>query len=183
MKTTKLRTERLSASERREAIIDAAVSEFSALGLHGASTEAIATRVGISQPYIFRLFGTKKELFISAAERVCERMLDTFRHAGHDEPTLYQLGGAFYALLDQRDELLLLLQVFAASKDREIEQLAQRIFVRIYDYVKHTTNASPEQLRTFFAHGMLLMIAAGIDLPGIANTQEWARVLTGSKET
>lgn len=181
MKTTQ-KAERLSAEERRDTIINAAISEFSALGLHGASTEVIAARAGISQPYIFRLFGTKKELFIIAAERVCERMLDTFKQAARKEPTLDYLGGAFHALLNRRDELLLLLQVFAASKDTEIEQVAQRIFASMYEYIADTTNASPEQLRTFFAHGMLLTIAAGIDLPRAATNAAWARALIRSSE-
>ena len=40
-----------------------------ATGLHGASTEDIAAAAGISQPYLFRLFGTKKELFLATVER------------------------------------------------------------------------------------------------------------------
>ena len=56
-------TKRKSAEERREAVLDAALVEFAEHGLHGGSTEAIAAKAGISQPYVFRLFGTKKELF------------------------------------------------------------------------------------------------------------------------
>ena len=54
--------ERKTAEQRRDEILDAALVEFAERGLHGASTEAIARRAGISQPYVFRLFGTKKEL-------------------------------------------------------------------------------------------------------------------------
>ena len=52
-------TKRKSAEERRESVLDAAFEEFAARGLDGASTEAIAEKAGISQPYVFRLFGTK----------------------------------------------------------------------------------------------------------------------------
>ena len=54
-------TQRQSAEERREEILEAALVEFADRGLHGTSTEDIARRVGISQPYVFRLFGTKKQ--------------------------------------------------------------------------------------------------------------------------
>ena len=53
---------RLTAEERREAVLEAASVEFAAHGYEGASTEKIARRVGISQPHIFRLFGTKRNL-------------------------------------------------------------------------------------------------------------------------
>ena len=55
-------THRKSAQERREEIVEAALVEFAAHGLDGGSTETIAKAVGISQPYVFRLFGTKKKL-------------------------------------------------------------------------------------------------------------------------
>ena len=38
---------------------------FAIGGYNGTSTEAIAREAGISQPYLFRLFRTKKELFIA----------------------------------------------------------------------------------------------------------------------
>ena len=60
---------RMSAEERRESVLDAAVAEFARGGLAGTSTEAIAARAGISQPYLFRLFSTKKDLFIAAYRR------------------------------------------------------------------------------------------------------------------
>ena len=58
-------TTRQTAEVRREAVLEAAAAEFSRKGLHGASTDAIAKAAGISQPYLFRLFGTKKELYFA----------------------------------------------------------------------------------------------------------------------
>src|SRR5436853_7902420 len=63
-------TARKTAGERREAILEAALTEFADRGYVGASTDSIARAAGISQPYLFRLFGTKKELFL-ATERLC----------------------------------------------------------------------------------------------------------------
>ena len=56
---------RSTAQERRAELLAAALSEFAIGGLHGTSTEAIAKRAGISHAYLFRLFGTKKQLFIA----------------------------------------------------------------------------------------------------------------------
>jgi len=80
-------TTRHSAAERRDDVLDAALLEFADHGYEGASTEDIARRAGISQPYLFRLFGTKKELFKAtiarcfretpiAAERACRLLVE-----------------------------------------------------------------------------------------------------------
>jgi AcrR family transcriptional regulator len=41
-----------AAADRRDQVLDAAIAEFAEHGFHGASTPAIARRVGISQPYL-----------------------------------------------------------------------------------------------------------------------------------
>jgi len=56
---------RMSAEERRESVVRAAMSEFAHGGYHGTSTEAIARRVGVSQPYLFRLFPNKQAIFLA----------------------------------------------------------------------------------------------------------------------
>ena len=72
---------RKSQGERREEILDAALAEFAEHGYHGGSTEGIARRAGISQPYVFRLFGTKKELFVAVVNRCFRQTLDIFQRA------------------------------------------------------------------------------------------------------
>lgn len=72
---------RRSSRERREDVLDAAVIEFSEKGLHGASTGAIAVRAGISEPYVFKLFGTKKDLFRAAVQRVCDRIVEAWEES------------------------------------------------------------------------------------------------------
>src|SRR5437660_10087823 len=109
MKTEpKPRTERMSAGERREEILEAAVAEFALKGLHGTSTETIAQRAGVSQPYLFRLFGTKKDLFIAAIERGFDRVQDAFINAAKSNPDnpLKSMGEAYIKLVAHREELL-----------------------------------------------------------------------------
>src|SRR3989442_10309458 len=93
-------TTRKSAGERREEILEAAMIEFAEKGLYGTSTDDIARRVGVSQPYLFRLFGTKKELFIAAVERCLEQTLALFRTAAGGkvgEEALHAIGQAYGA--------------------------------------------------------------------------------------
>ena len=70
---------RRTSDERREEILEAAFTAFSETGFEGTSTDDIAAAVGISQPYLFRLFGTKKELFLAAVERCFEETEDVSR--------------------------------------------------------------------------------------------------------
>src|SRR2546430_8464212 len=69
-------TERKSAEERREEILRAALVEFAERGLHGASTEEIAKRAGISQPYVFRRSEEHTSELQSQSNLVCRLLLE-----------------------------------------------------------------------------------------------------------
>ncbi len=73
------RRQRVPASERRDALVEAAVHEFAHGGLHGTPVDRIARRVGVAQPYVFSLFGSKRELFLAAVQRGFERVGACFR--------------------------------------------------------------------------------------------------------
>ncbi|MFJ8082267.1 TetR/AcrR family transcriptional regulator [Streptomyces sp. NPDC096205] len=62
----------MSALERRESVVRAAIAAFAIAGYHGTSTAAIARRVGVTQPYLFRLFPDKKAIFVAALMRSAE---------------------------------------------------------------------------------------------------------------
>src|SRR5438093_7977400 len=117
-------TARLSAAERRHDVLDAAQIEFAERGFEGTSTEDIARRAGISQPYLFRLFGTKKELFKASATRCFRETLEMFQRAAEGkrgEEALHAIGQAYQAQLEaDRTWLRGQLQTYAASDDPEI---------------------------------------------------------------
>src|SRR3954467_8324178 len=107
---------RMSADERRAAIVGAGIEEFAAQGLNGASTDAIARRAGVSQPYVFQLFGTKKELFIAVVRRCFERTRLAFEAAARGfvpganplcGSVLDAIGQSYMELLADRTVLLL----------------------------------------------------------------------------
>src|SRR3954469_13174577 len=96
-------SERKSKEERREEILDAALPVFTNQGLHGASTEEIARRAGISQPYVFRLFGTKKELYLALVARCFRQTLEVMQRSAEGkrgEEALKAIGGAYGKLLE-----------------------------------------------------------------------------------
>jgi AcrR family transcriptional regulator len=173
---------RLSAEERRQAVIDAATVEFAIAGLHGTSTEAIARRAGISHPYVFRLFGTKKGLFLAVVERCFGRTLTTFAdaagQASGQEPALVlrAMGKAYIDLLADRQMLLVQLHAYAACADAEVEAVVRRGYGEIYELVQSASGADADAVRHFFATGMLLNVIAAMNLG--AAREPWARRLT-----
>lgn len=176
---------RRTADERREDVINAAVVEFATFGLHGASTEAIAARAGISQPYVLRLFGTKKALFLASVERVCEQIMATWRRgldaaiARNPDATssdrLLAMGQEYVGLVGAVDGLRLVLQSFSSAEDPEIRKTAHRWLGTMFDWVREASGADGDAVREFFATGMMLTVAASIRASDAAADEAWAR--------
>jgi AcrR family transcriptional regulator len=166
-------TRRKSAEERREEILAVAMEHFAEGGYHGTSTEVIAREAGLSQPYLFRLFRTKKELFLACDDRACEKILDAFRRAAEAaEPgqKLEAMGEAYVTeLLPDRHALLMLMQGYAAVSDPEIQEHVRRKYGEIIIEVSRLSGAPHDEVWRFFATGMLLNIVAALDLAAIAD--------------
>jgi AcrR family transcriptional regulator len=154
----------------------AAVVEFARSGYAGTSTEAIAARAGISQPYIFRLFGTKKDLFIATYDMVTAAIDDAFTAAAQGlegEDAMAAMGLAYLELLQDPDLLQVQLHGFAAAAgDPDIARACQDTFRRLWQLVRNYADVTAEQMREFFAHGMLCSVIAAIDLVSVA--EPWA---------
>jgi AcrR family transcriptional regulator len=159
---------RKSAEVRREEILAVALEHFAAGGYHGTSTEVIAKEAGISQPYLFRLFHTKRELFLACNDRACEKVLDAFRRAAAAAPAgerLHAMGHAYVnELLPDRHAILMMMQGYAAVSDPEIQEHVRRRYGDIVSEVAELSGAEPDEVWRFFATGMLLNLVAALDL-------------------
>src|ERR1700754_151678 len=132
-------TTRLSADERREQVLEAATSEFAVGGLHSTSADDIAPRAGISQPYLFRLFGSKKELFLLTVDAGFDRVERLFKDAaaaGPPESALDRMGDAYVLMLADRQELRCQMQAYAACGDPDVQELCRRRFGELYRLVE-----------------------------------------------
>jgi AcrR family transcriptional regulator len=162
--------QRMSAAERHELVLEAAVVEFAAHGLAGTSTEDVARRAGISQPYLFRLFPTKKALFLELVDRCFQRVRDTFTAAAGDltgEEAMMAMAEAYERLLDDRILLLLQMQAYAACDDPEIRAATRAGFKKLWELVERLTGLPFQTVVDFFAIGMLMNVAAAMDLPSV----------------
>ncbi len=169
----------MSGEERREQIVAAALEEFARGGLHGTSTELIAKRVGVSQPYLFRFFETKKDLFIAAIGRCFEETMALFRRASEGlqgEQALMAMGRAYKAELSDRVRLLAQMQAYAACDDPDVRRAVQRGYGDLYELVERVSGLGDPAVRDFFAFGMLLNVMAAMDVPSL--DAGWARRLT-----
>jgi AcrR family transcriptional regulator len=178
-------TERKSATERRDEILEAALVEFAAHGLDGGSTEAIAKAVGISQPYVFRLFGTKKLLFMATMERCLRGTLEMFHTASaglKGEEALHAIGEAYVERLASDPTYLhSQMQAYAASDDPEIREVVRRGYGELVEYVERVSEVPAERVAHFFAKGMLLNVIASMDL--LQAEEGWAqRLIEGCRK-
>jgi AcrR family transcriptional regulator len=169
-----------TAEERREEILVAAERVFAARGLHGTPTMEIAKAAGISQAYLFRLFPTKAELFRALVQRCNDRIERTFVDAAaaaraRGEPVMDAIGAAYVGLLGDRNLLLNQLHAHAACDDPAIRDQMRRGFERLVEIVERETGAAADEVRRFFAHGMLLNVLAAMQAQDV--DAHWAQVL------
>ncbi len=170
---------RLTADERRTSVLAAAISEFARSGYAGTSTEAIAQRAGISQPYLFRLFGTKKDLFVATLELVDERIVRTMTTACGDlsgTEALEAMGVAYLELMQDPELLQVQLHGFAAApSDPDVAAVCRRTFEVLWCFIHERTGVSDDEIRDFFATGMLINVLSAVDL--LAVSADWAQKL------
>ncbi len=178
--------ERLTAPERREQILEAAVTVFAERGYEGASTDVIARMAGISQPYLFRLFGTKRDLIVATVQRC---FLDTeglFTRAANGlegEEAMKAIGDAYVEEIRRSPlKLRAQLQSYAACDDPAIRTVVAEGFGGLVRLVGRLTGMDSENLSKFFAQGMLLNVLAMMGQ--VDEPQAWAmRLIEGSDMT
>ena len=168
---------RRSAEERREEILEIALRQFGEGGYRGTSTEAIAREAGISQPYLFRLFRTKRDLFLACADRACDCVGSLFRRVAADAPPgegLERMGEAYMQeLLPERHQIRMLMQSYVAGAEPEIQAHVRASYMRLVREVAELAGVPPAETFTFFAHGMLLNVIAALDIPMERGIEAW----------
>jgi AcrR family transcriptional regulator len=168
---------RQTAAERRVAVLSAAVTEFAKSGYAGTSTDAIAVRAGISQPYLFRLFGTKKDLFIATYDQVGTRIVKELSGAIEGlsgEEAVHAMGMAYLQLLQDPEMLQVQMHGFAAATgDPDIAAACRMTFEVLWRMVKDKLGLDPEMIQNFFANGMLISVMSAIDLLSVK--EAWAQ--------
>ena len=115
------------------------------------------------------LFPNKRELFLVVDRHVVDRIRSAFVEAarGHatSEQRLEAMGQAYIGLLADRDEILFQLQVHAAAGDPELGEEVRRDVTDLWEDARRACGAPDDEVRDFIAKGMLLNVAAALELP------------------
>jgi AcrR family transcriptional regulator len=170
---------RMTADERRQEVLRAAAAAFAEGGYKGTTTEDVARRAGISQPYIFRLFSSKKELFMAVAQACFERTVASFKRAAEGlsgVEALHAMGHAYYELV--HDPVMLLVQMHsftAAVHDPEIRRVAQRGMREVWQTAAEASGLDADDLREWLSIGMLCNVVAALGLETLH--ERWAEQL------
>jgi AcrR family transcriptional regulator len=120
---------RLSAPDRRAAILDAALEVFSGRGYHAASIDEIASQAGISKALIYEHFPSKKELHASLLERhvqeIFERLAESAAGPDPGEVRLRAGVDAFLEWVETHPRAFRLL--FRDNFEIDVAELLQRL--------------------------------------------------------
>lgn len=158
------------------------MSEFASRGYVGGSTERIAKAAGISQPYVFRLYGSKEQLFLAAIERCFDETMTMFEEAAGDlrgEDALQAIGNAYSeTIVANPQRLQLQLAGYAACGNPEIREAMRVGYGRLVRFAEQVSGADDERVSRFFAKGMLLNVVTAMRLP-IDPTDWGTRLIDG----
>src|SRR5260370_38612482 len=187
---------RHTAEERRGEVLQAAVAEFALHGLHGTSTEMIARRIGISQPYIFRLFPSKKDLFLAAIDQCFDRVESAFTKAVEESAPIHESGGshfpatpsgerlhamghAYVRLLAKRELVLFQMQAYAACSDDGVRRRVKQRWDQLTKLVAGISGPSKNEGTRLFPRGMLMNVVASIGLVPEKAADKWGHEVLG----
>jgi AcrR family transcriptional regulator len=161
---------RLTADERRDEVIEAAIGEFARGGYRATRTADIARAAGVSQPYLYALFPDKKALFLACYGRAVERIRATLiaaREAALDGDDLdARLRHAYQELIRARpDQLQFQLQAHAAAVDPEIRAAVREGFVSLVDEGVRLHGVSRQVVLGYIARALFTNVAFALELP------------------
>jgi len=157
---------RMTGDQRREQILAVARHVF-AEGGYAASTDDIARAAGVSQPYVVRLFGSKRELYAETYRRAADEIVETLRSVAPGPDVKDRMGDAYLRLIADPDMRLLTMQGFMSS-DADIQAMARHTLGEAFRLHEQKVGSGPEDARNFVAHGMLINALLGTDAPARA---------------
>jgi AcrR family transcriptional regulator len=168
---------RLAAVERRQAILEAACRVFSEGSYRGVTTADIARKSGVSEPILYRHFGSKRELYLAVLQSAWEEIRVAWdRVVAETDPAdgwIPQMAKVALMAPGGRAVLadLWVQSLSEANDDPEIRRFLRRQMREVHDYVAEVIRRSqaagavqpgrdPEaEAWIFLAGGLLVTVA------------------------
>jgi AcrR family transcriptional regulator len=128
---------RLTAEARRQAVLDTACRVFSRSSYRGATTAEIAREAGISEPILYRHFGSKRDLYLACMDEawrsfrtICEEAL-----VGDPEKSLGAIADAYMVRGRKIRVIDLWIQALNEASDDKVIATAVRKQIReVHDF-------------------------------------------------
>ena len=133
---TQPHAKRLSKDERRQAVLDTACRVFSRSSYRGATTAEIAREAGISEPILYRHFGSKRELYLACLEEAWAsfRALAEQAMAASPESCLGAIADAYMIKGKKLRVIDLWIQALNESEDKVIAQAVRKQIREVRDF-------------------------------------------------
>jgi AcrR family transcriptional regulator len=175
---------RLSASERRQELVETALRVFTEGSYRGTTTAEIARAAGVSEPILYRHFASKRELYLAALDHVWEKARAAWEAALADtsdvRAALEQMGRGHYSVRDCKLQLaeLWVQALGEASEDPELRRHLRRHMREVHDFMADVIRRGQEQgvlhrdrdpdaeAWIFLAGGILGMVGRRVGLLG-----------------
>jgi AcrR family transcriptional regulator len=163
--------ERGTAAQRRAQAIASGMRVFADQGLTTAAIQQVADEIGVSQPYVFRLFGSKQSFFLACLDELETRVREVFRQAAATYPSdpLPAMGAGFRELVADGVISGVWLQACAtARRDEQVAARCRSVISGVLEEAGRLTQAAPNELAQFAARGALVVLlqSLGVDLTG-----------------
>jgi AcrR family transcriptional regulator len=145
---------RRTADERRADVLAAAIEVFAERGC-GAPTSAIARRAGVSEAYLFRLFGAKRALLLACHDAVDRRVQGVL--GGDDPGEMLRAYGAELTAAERRVQL----HLQSAATDPVLRAAVRRSHLATLDGV--AARIGPSGARALLGELMAMNLADVLD--------------------
>jgi AcrR family transcriptional regulator len=127
---------RLTAGERRQAVLDTACRVFSDSSYRGATTAEIARAAGITEPILYRHFGSKRDLYLACLDEAWRSFREFAEQAIEDDPRgclgaiadMYMAKRARIRLVD------LWIQALSETSDATIAKAVRQQIREVHDF-------------------------------------------------
>jgi AcrR family transcriptional regulator len=124
-------TSRLSATARREQLLDVALEVFAHTGYHDTSMNDVAEAAGVTKPVLYQHFESKRELFQALLDAVGARMLNAIREGtaeATDGRSRTELGfRSYFRWVAADHDAFMLLYGGASRRDQEFSRAVRRV--------------------------------------------------------
>ncbi|MFB2556826.1 TetR/AcrR family transcriptional regulator [Herbiconiux liangxiaofengii] len=170
---------RSTAGARRSDAAREALGHFARGGFDGTPVSAVADALGVSQPYLFKLFGSKTGLFVACVE-LCYDLIEAnararlaAAEAEGRAGSLDDIGDAFRTTIADADLLAFQLQAWAASASHpgqpEIREVVSRRLRSSLELSRELTGATADEVNEMFARGTRLVVTTALDIRLLEN--------------